>query len=65
MKASDARVGQLIKTSHGLATIMKFFAPAFIGCVIISKGKKDYVEPKIGEWLYLRGFDLQQAEIIA
>lgn len=65
MKAKDARVGQLLKTNRGLVTVMKFFAPAFIGCIVVSKGKKDYVKPKIGEWLYLRGFDLEQAEVVA
>ena len=65
MKAADARVGQLLKTNHGLVTIVKFFAPAFIGCIVVSKGEGDYATPKIGEWIYLRGFDFTEAEIIA
>lgn len=65
MKARNAKVGQLLKTSWGYVTIVKFFAPSCIGCIIVSKSKEDYTAFKIGEWIYLRGFDLEQAEIIA
>ena len=65
MKAKDARVGQLLKTNYGFVTIIKFFAPACIGCIVVSKSKKDYIKPKIGEWIYLRGLDLERAEIVA
>ena len=65
MKANNIRVGQLLKTGHGLVTVIKFFAPAMIGCIVVSKGEKDYKKPEVGEWLYLRGLDLEQAELIA
>ena len=65
MKAKDARVGQLLKTGWGYATIVKFFAPSCIGCIIVSKANEDYTALKVGEWLYLRGLDLEEAEIIA
>ena len=65
MKPRDVRLGQLVKTRHGLATVMKFFAPASIGCIIVSKGTKDYSKPLVGEWIYLRGLDLEETEIIA
>ena len=66
MKACDVRVGQLIKTEWGLATVMKFFAPGYIGCVIINPFpyvKSKHFQP--GSWIYLRGLDLEQAEIIS
>ena len=65
MKAKDARVGQLLKTNYGFVTIIKFFAPACIGCIVVSKSEKDYIKPKIGEWIYLRGLDLERAEVVA
>tara|TARA_Y100000593_G_C4300918_1_gene333313 strand:- start:2200 stop:2406 length:207 start_codon:yes stop_codon:yes gene_type:complete len=65
MKPKDIRLGQLLKTEHGLATVMKFFAPACIGCIVVSKESKSYKLPKIGEWIYLRGYDLEKAEIIS
>jgi len=64
MKAIDIKIGQLIKTRLGLATVMSFFAPAHIGCIIVSP----YTKAKRfqqGCWIYLRGLDLEQVEIIA
>jgi len=36
MKARDVKIGQLIKTEYGLATVMRFFAPKSIGCVLVT-----------------------------
>ena len=57
MKPADVKIGDLVKTDHGLARVMKFFAPALIGCVLLD-GKDQ------GSWIYLRGHDLNTAEII-
>lgn len=65
MKAKNARVGQLLKTGWGYATIVKFFAPSCIGCIIVWKSKDSYRAFKVGDWIYLRGLDLEEAEIIA
>ena len=63
MKASNIRVGDLIKTNYGLATVMKFFAPSHIGCVIIAPYTKN-INMQLGDWIYLRGLDLQDAKVI-
>ena len=48
MKPKDIRLGQLLKTEHGLATVMKFFAPACIGCIVVSKKKASLINyPKL------------------
>ena len=65
MKANEIKIGQLLSTEYGLATVIKFFAPAYIGCIIVSKKEKDYKEPKLGEWIYLRGLDLEKSEVIS
>lgn len=69
MKARDVKVGHLVKTPYGLATVMKFFAPAFIACVIVTSkykpGTPGYKMYGQGEWIYLRGIDLDKSEIIA
>ena len=57
MHPSKVKVGDLIKTEYGLAQVMKFFAPAFVGCIILN-GKEQ------GLWIYLRGYDLDRAELI-
>jgi len=57
MHPAEIKVGDLIKTEFGLAQIMKFFAPAFIGCVVLEG-------PDQGSWIYLRGFNLEKAELI-
>ena len=69
MIARDVRVGQLIKTRYGLATVMKFWAPASIGCIIVTSfyrpGTPGYKKFKQGEWINIQGFDFDKAEIIA
>jgi len=71
MKALDVKLGQLIKTEYGLATVRVFYAPKSIGCIIVatdpkfnpgSQGFKIYGQ---GEWIYIRGFDFDEAEIIS
>ena len=71
MKAMNVRIGQLIKTEYGLATVMKFWAPKSISCIVIttdpkfkpgSPGYKRYAQ---GEWIYIQGFDFDKAEIIS
>ena len=58
MHPSKVKIGALVKVPvYGLAQVMKFFAPAFIGVVVI-EGKDS------GTWLYLRGLDLERTEII-
>ena len=57
MHPANVNVGDLIKTSYGLAQVMKFFAPAFIGCILLN-GKEQ------GTWIYLRGYDLEKAELV-
>jgi hypothetical protein len=57
MHPADVNIGDLVKTYHGLARVMKFFAPAFIACVLL-EGKEQ------GTWVYLRGYDLDKAELI-
>jgi len=70
MKALEVKIGQQIKTEYGLATVMKFWAPRFIGCIIVatdpkykpgSPGHKKYAQ---GVWINIRGFDFDKAEII-
>jgi hypothetical protein len=70
MKASNVKLGQLIKTEYGLATVMKFWAPKSISCIIVatnpkfkpgSPGYKQYAQ---GEWINIQGFDFDKAEII-
>ena len=62
MKASEVKIGQLILVKgFGLCVVMKFFAPAYIGVVVV-----DPSWPSImGEWRYLRGLDFDEAEILA
>ena len=71
MKARDVRVGQLIKTEYGLATVMKFWALKSVSCIIVatdpkykpgSPGYKRYAQ---GEWINIQGFDFDKAEIIS
>jgi len=57
---SEIKIGDLITTEYGLAHVMKFFAPAFIGCVVVTPTGRDKVEQ--GEWIYLRGLDLERAK---
>lgn len=68
MKAHDVKIGQLIKTEYGLATVMKFFAPKSIGCIIVTSfarpGTPGYNMYKQGEWIYIQGWDFDQAEIV-
>ena len=63
MKANEARIGQLVKTEWGFATIMEFFAPEHIGCIIVTPFTKAKRFQQ-GKWIYLRGLDLEEAEII-
>ena len=71
MKAKHAKLGQLIKTEYGLATIRVFYAPKSIGCVIVTKnpkykpGSPGFKKYGQGEWIYIRGFDFDKAEIIS
>jgi hypothetical protein len=62
MKPSEVKVGDLISTEYGLARVMEFFAPAFIGCVIVTPTGRDRFGQ--GQWIYLRGFHLERAKII-
>ena len=71
MKAMDVKLGQLIKTEYGLATVRVFYACKSIGCIIVatdpkfkpgSPGFKKYGQ---GEWIYIRGYDFDKAEIIS
>jgi len=71
VKALDVKIGQLIRTEYGLATVMKFWAPKAISCVIVvtdpkfkpgSPGHKRYGQ---GTWINIVGFDFDKAEIIA
>ena len=64
MKPVDIRLGQLIKTRWGLAVVQKFFAPAYIGCIIINPST-DVTQFQQGDWIYLRGLDLDEAKIIS
>ena len=63
MKALDVKLGQLIKTEWGFATVMKFFAPMSIGCIIVTPFTKAKRFQQ-GDWIYLRGLDFHQAEIV-
>jgi hypothetical protein len=68
MKALDAKVGQLIKTNYGMATVMNFLAPKSIACVLVTylpELKAPRRGCKIGEWIYIRGFDFDEAIIVA
>ena len=59
MKASELKVGDLVKVRYkGLATIMKFWAPACVGVVLL-EGKD------AGKWMTLRGLDFDEAEKIS
>jgi len=62
MKPSEVNVGDLIITEYGLACVMEFFAPAFIGCVIVTSTGRDSFGQ--GEWIYLRGFALEKAKLV-
>ena len=71
MKAMDVRVGMLIKTEYGLATVMKFWAPKSISCIIVatdpkfkpgSPGYKKYAQ---GVWINIGALDFDRAEIIS
>lgn len=68
MKSRDVKIGQLIKTQYGLATVMKFFAPKSIGCIIVTSfykpGTPGYKNFSQGEWIYIQGFDFDKAEIL-
>ncbi len=37
MKAKNIKLGQLIKTQYGLATIMKIWAPKSISCILVGQ----------------------------
>ena len=71
MKISDAKIGQLIKTEYGLATIISFNAPKSVSCIIVSRdpryqpGSPGYKRYGVGEWIYIQGFDFDKAKIIA
>ena len=62
MKPSEVNVGDLIITEYGLARVMKFFAPAYIGCVIITPTGRDRTVQ--GQWIYLRGYNLERAKLV-
>ena len=71
MKALDVKIGQLIRTEYGLATVVKFWAPKAISCIIVtpnpkfkpgSPGYKRYAQ---GEYINIVGFDFDKAEIVA
>ena len=69
MNPRNVKVGQLVKTPYGLATVMKFLAPKFIACVIVGPNKWKpgtvaYKRYGQGEWIYIRGFDFEASEII-
>jgi hypothetical protein len=65
MIPSEAKVGQLIRTEYGLVTIMKFFAPKYVGCVVVNKETRSLrADIKVGEWIYIQGYDFDKAEII-
>ena len=57
MHPSEIKIGDLIRTEYGLGHVMKFFAPAYIGVVLLD-GKE------AGTWVYLRGYDLDKAELV-
>lgn len=71
MKALDVKIGQLIKTEYGFGTVMKFWAPKMISCIIVARnpkfkpGSPGYKNYAPGEWIYIRGFDFDKAEIIS
>lgn len=65
MKAYDVKIGQLVKCRWGYATVMKFFAPAHIGCVIVTSFYPTLERFKPGSWIYLRGLDLDETEAIS
>jgi hypothetical protein len=71
MKALDVKIGQLIKTEYGLATVMKFWAPKSISCIIVTRdpkfkpGSPGHERYGQGEWINIRGFDFDKAEIIS
>ena len=49
------KVGDLIKTYYGFAHVMKFYAPEYVGAIVL-EGKY------LGMWVHLRGYDLNQAQ---
>ena len=65
MKACDVKIGQLVKTQWGYATVMKFFAPAHIGCIIVTPFFPKSKRWETGSWIYLRGLDLDETEVIS
>jgi hypothetical protein len=71
MKALDTKVGQLIKTDFGLATIIKFWAPKSVSCIIVTRdtrwkpGSPGYERYAQGELINIRGFDFDAAEILS
>jgi len=71
MKALDVKIGQLVKTDYGLATVMKIWAPKSIGCVIVATdpkykpGSPGYITYGQGEWITIQGWDFDKAEIIS
>jgi|TARA_R110001583_G_scaffold5598_11_gene30127 hypothetical protein len=69
MKPLEVKVGDLVSTEYGLARVMKFLAPAFISCVILTSrykpGTPGYKKFGQGEWIYLRGLDFDRAKVIA
>ena len=64
MKPLDVQLGDLVKTSVGLVTVMKFLAPKFVACIIVHPRYPQRERYRQGEWIYLRGLDFDEAEII-
>ena len=71
MKPLDVKIGQLIKTDVGLATVMSFNAPKSVSCIIVATdpkykpGSPGYRRYAQGTWIYIQGFDFDKAEIIS
>ena len=71
MKAGEAKIGQLIKTPYGLATIMAINAPEYISCIVVQRdpkykpGSPGYKRYAQGIWLYIRGFDFLSSEVVS
>jgi hypothetical protein len=54
-------IGQLIRVKGvGLCTVTKIFAAKFVGVVVIDAKKTS----DIGKYMYLRGFDFDNAEVV-
>ncbi len=65
MKSSEVKIGDLISTDFGLLQVMKFIAPAFVACVVLTPNENRWRQKEgQGEWVYIRGLDFDRAEIV-